>query len=282
MDAFRWFTRLLQPIVILVVATGVSFAGTRDPSTSDAKYLAFGKEFPMVVQLRNAPPPDPKAKPGSKCIQTASAVLISDHWALTAAHVVHNAKDNVILIDKKEFPLPYVIWHKDYDPEKVGFHDIAICYSPEPFGLKFYPALYRKADEVGKTITISGFGTNGTFLTGATAMDDLRRAGHNKIDGELHAVLTCSPSRAGRFPLEFGISPGDSGGGMFIGNELAGINSFVMSADSSPNGSYGDDSAFTRVSLYADWVDDQIEQHKMAIQGRATTGPSINDIPVLK
>ena len=68
------------------------------------------------------------------------------------------------------------------------------------------------------------------------------------------------------------ISPGDSGGGMYIGNKLAGINSFLMAIDKVPDGTYGDDSAFTRVSLYVDWIESQIAQHELALQARATTG----------
>jgi hypothetical protein len=79
------------------------------------------------------------------------------------------------------------------------------------------------------------------------------------------------------------IAPGDSGGGMFIGNELAGINSFLAHADGKPDGTYGDDSAFTRVSMYRDWVELQIRQHEHALVGQATLGPepkaSVNSTP---
>jgi hypothetical protein len=70
------------------------------------------------------------------------------------------------------------------------------------------------------------------------------------------------------------IAQGDSGGGLFIGNKLAGINSFLMASDKQPDGTYGDESAFTRVSLYADWVESEIEKYELALQARATTGPA--------
>lgn len=280
MDVREFLLRLIR-YVILWICAAKAMAGTTDPSTPDSKYLEFGKSFPFVVQLRNKPT-EPNPKPGAKCLQTASAVLIHDHWALTAAHVVEDASDNVVVVNAKEYALPHVVWHRDYDNKKVGFHDIAIGYSPKPFKLSFYPALYRNTDEVDKAATIAGFGTHGTFLTGACNMDDFRRAGHNKIENAFNSVLLCSPSRTGKFPLEFGITPGDSGGGLFIGNELAGINSFLMAEDGNPNGSYGDDSAFTRVSMYVDWVDLQIQNYQAALQGRATTGADIRDIPVVK
>lgn len=278
MEVRELLWRLVRYVVLFVWASRV-VAGTTDPGTPDSKYVEFGREFPGVVQLRNKL--DCK-KCDKRHLQLASAVLIRDHWALTAAHVVENADDNVLLIDGKEYALPYVVWHKDYEEAKVGYHDIALCYSPKAFGLKFYTPLYRRQDEVGKAVTISGFGSHGTFSTGANATDEFRRAGHNSIDSTGMAILICNPSAAGRFPLEFGIAPGDSGGGMFIGNELAGINSFLMAEDNKPDGTYGDSSAFTRVSLYADWVDLQIQNYEAALLGRATTGADIRDIPVVK
>ena len=68
------------------------------------------------------------------------------------------------------------------------------------------------------------------------------------------------------------LAPGDSGGGLFIGDRLAGINSFLMASDKNPNGSYTDESAFTRVSLYTNWIESQIEQHELAVRAKSTTG----------
>ena len=78
-----------------------------------------------------------------------------------------------------------------------------------------------------------------------------------------------------KFPLEFMIAPGDSGGGMFIGNKLAGINSFLMAADKKPDGTYGDEAAFTRISLYVDWIAEQIEKHERFILGQTTLAPDV-------
>jgi secreted trypsin-like serine protease len=50
------------------------------------------------------------------------------------------------------------------------------------------------------------------------------------------------------------IAPGDSGGPLFIGRELAGINSFTM-ADRGPlNSREGEETGHTRVSLYLEWI----------------------------
>lgn len=247
-------------------------AGTIDPNTPDDRYVEFGKSFPFVVPISNTINCDQCKEVHS---QRASAVIIRPHWALTAAHVVKGATDNEIIIGEKKHPLSHVVWHKDFSDDAHGFNDIALCYSPEDFKLEFYVPLYRKSDEVGQAVTIAGWGSTGTFVTGATKIDGKRRAGHNRLSGAHNAVLTCTPARPKRFPLEFMIAPGDSGGGMFIGNELAGINSFLSAEDKKPDGTYTDDSAFTRISLYVDWIESQIEKHENTLLGRATLNAEI-------
>lgn len=271
------FIRTLVMAVVLLVP-GTVAAGTRDPHTPDAKYVEFGQQFPMVQRFRAvAVVPDPKQPDKPKIqLQYGSAVIIRPHWVLTAAHMAQPTGDHTLLKDDQEYPLPHVVWPKDYEEDNVGFADIALCYSPAELKLDFYPELYRQADEVGKAVTIAGYGITGTFLTGCTVSDAKKRAGHNMLEYSERAVVVCQPRKgADRFPLEFMITPGDSGGGMFIGNELAGINSFVMAVDGNPDGTYTDESAFTRVSLYADWVESEIAKYEQALQARATLNPTL-------
>ncbi len=64
---------------------------------------------------------------------------------------------------------------------------------------------------------------------------------------------------------------------MFIGNKLAGINSFLMAVDKKPDGTYGDESAFTRVSLYSDWIESEIAKHMLKIHGKSTLASDVTD-----
>jgi hypothetical protein len=261
----------------LFLFASLAAAGTRDPNTPDAQYLEFGKKFPFVVRIcTHSEHTDAQ---GNKYTEhaCASAVVIRPHWVLTAAHVFSDAERATVRTeDGTKFPLVKLIPHKDYKPESVGWHDIALGRTAAPIELEFYPKLYTKTDELNQACTFAGWGLAGTFHTGGTHSDNKRRAGHNKIDSLSDAVLLCTPSRgAERFPLEFMITPGDSGGGMFLGNELAGINSFLLASDGKPNGTYTDETAFTRVSLYADWVESQIEKYELALQARATEGAQL-------
>ena len=199
--------------ILSLLLPSAAFPGTRDPSTPDQRYVDYAKDFHYVSRIMA------RDKETNKP-QFASAVLIAPHWALTAAHVVHETKDVAILMndDKVFIKIPLVIEHKDFDPKKdPGFHDIALCYSEKDFGLDFYPELYTDGDEENQICSIAGYGLHGDFKTGVDSADTKRRAGSNRIERCERAILVCTPSQAQRTELEFLICMGDSGGGLFIG-----------------------------------------------------------------
>lgn len=283
MNVQEFLARLIRFVIITLGTCAVALAGTTDPDTPDAKYVEFGQQFPNVVRLRARVKCQNPECPVKEHDQFGSAVIIRPHWILTAAHVVKDAHASAVLRDDgKEHELPHVLVYRDFKDgtkQSLPAGDLALGYTPHEFKMAFYPALYRDQDELGKAITFAGFGFPGTFRTGFDIQrgDRKRRAGHNKIDAMSTDMLFCSPSSGrDRFPLEFMITPGDSGGGMFIGNKLAGINSSLTADEGQPtDGSYGDESVFTRVSMYADWVEEQIQLHELALTARATTGPRI-------
>ena len=254
--------------------SALAFGGTRDPDVPDEEYLEYGKKFDNVVLVRVVD------FEGSVVIDghvfkhigfaEASAVIIRPNWAVTAGHVVHDSKKTTIKKKEKEYQVGKVIIHKEYKHHMNGVYDIALCYCPEDFELDEYVELYRKEDELGKKVDISGFGRPGDFKTGAGNFDGNRRAGNNKIDAMSSDIIFCSPGLGDKMPLEFMITPGDSGGGLFIDGKLAGINSFLRSHN--PNdgkgplgGRYGQESAFMRMSKLAEWVDLEIKKHELTL-----------------
>lgn len=227
-----------------------TFAGTIDPGTPDSKYVEFGKEFKSIGRICGTYQNEIKF--------CGSCVVISENIILTAAHVVQNYKTVKITVEDKDYEIIKCIWPKEFDDDAFGKSDIAICYSKDPIKLDFYPPLYADEDEAGKVCTLSGYGMKGNFNTGATESDSKKRAGSNKIDHIEKDLLICSPSKPkDKTSLEFLIGSGDSGGGLFIENKLAGIHSCVMWDTKNKNASnsrYGSESGHTRISKYRKWI----------------------------
>ena len=236
-------------LLLIGLSTVPSISGTIDPYVSDDKYVSYGKDFIYVGKICGI------YNSGEKFC--ASAVAIDDHHILTAAHVVNGSKSCLVYFNNKEYCISNVIVHKDFDHKKYGVADIAIGYSEKSFELEFYPELYTDTDEIGKLCCMSGYGFHGTFNTGAKFYDGKKRAGSNVIDHIEKDLLICSPSKLGdhkRTSLEFLIASGDSGGGLFIANKLAGINSCVMAIDRVPSSKYNEESGHTRISKFVPWI----------------------------
>jgi secreted trypsin-like serine protease len=232
----------------------VTNAGTIDPRVNDSRYVSYGSKFHFIAKICG------KYKDSSKFC--ASAIAIHPNWIVTAAHVVENVESCEVEFDKKKFCISKVVANKSFDPNKVGYADIALGYSEDSFELDFYPDLYQNNDEIDKICSISGYGFTGTFLTGANRCDNIRRAGSNMISYIEKDLLVCNASSNNATELEFLIASGDSGGGLFIDGKLAGINSCVLAVDKKPDSSYTDESGHTRISKYFDWIMENINEKK--------------------
>lgn len=250
--------KLIKLIILFlfIIISNIGYAGTRHPSVEDNRYIDFGKQFPHVGRLCGS------YRDGK--IFCASSVAIRKRIILTAAHVVKNADRCVIHINNKKIHIKNIVCHKDFEENNFGWYDIAICSLNEDIELDSYPVLYQENNEIGKKCTISGFGLNGTFESGAINSDIEKRAGSNTIDKTERGLLICTPSRHivdTELPgLEFLISSGDSGGGLFIDNRLAGINSCVIATDKKPDSTYDDESGHTRISDHIEWINTQIQE----------------------
>jgi hypothetical protein len=96
----------------------------------------------------------------------------------------------------------------------------------------------------------------GDYRRGAKFHDGKKRAGSNYIDELFCGMLVCSLQSKPHTSLEFLIAQGDSGGGLFIDQKLAGINSSVMTHKGGTlNSDIQDQSCHTRISLHKPWID---------------------------
>lgn len=251
-NQFYYLVKVAVILIILFNST-ITFGGTRDPNTPDSKYIEYGKKHKCVIKIQTTTKENQKAY--------GSAVVVDPYWVLTAAHVVKNSSDTkVILDDEKEIIVDEIFIPDEYDEEKVGLYDMALCKLHESIDLDFYPELYEKEDEIGKICSMSGFGITGTFSSSEKIDDGIRRAGSNKIESIDRHLLVCTPGVQDKTELEFLISHGDSGGGLFIDKKLAGINSCVMAKDKNADSSYGDECGHTRVSIHKNWIKDIIKK----------------------
>jgi hypothetical protein len=227
-----------------------SYAGTIDPNISDAKYIEYGKDFKYVGKLCGTYQ--------DETLFCASAVVIREDIILTAAHVVKGYKNCKIKIEDKEFEINKFIWPLDFDQNIYGLNDIAIGFLKQKIQLNFYPELYDKEDELDKVCCIAGYGLSGNFITGAESYDDKRRAGSNIIEEIDKQLLICRPSKPTdkkRTSLEFLTASGDSGGGLFINNKLAGINSCISGRGKKGlKSTYDTESGHTRISIHRKWI----------------------------
>lgn len=239
--------KLLRFLFLGLLLSSNLFAGTRDPLVSDEKYVEYGSKFEYVGRIIGIY--------NDEQMFAGSAIAINPNIIITAAHVVKNSKQcNFYLENTTKYSITKIICHKDFEKDAFGQNDIALCFLEKPLDITIYPELYTTNDETGKDCSISGYGFIGTFITGPTLSDGKKRAGTNNIDYIENELLICSPSQNNKTPLEFLIASGDSGGGLFIDNKLAGINSCLMKVKGNPDGKYGTESGHTRISYHLEWI----------------------------
>lgn len=235
--------KFLKVLLILLFYNNC-FAGTIDPGVPDEKYLEYGKQFSCVARVVGE---------GN---YFASAVVINKNTFLTNAHV--SKKINKIIVEEGEkffeFDIKEITPHKDYQKNSYN-NDIAIGKIEKDFNLKLYPELYNEKDELGKKVSICGYGATGNFITGKNKSDRKRRAGQNFIHERSEYILYSSVRDLPKTDLEFLICHGDSGGGLFIENKLVGINCFIDTKDGTYNSNYNDNSGYVRISQKIEWIE---------------------------
>lgn len=235
--------------IVFFLSSSILFAGTRHPDVSDEKVITYGEKFIHTVIITGLTNDD--------ATYIGSGVAIEKNVILTAAHVVCNAKNGIVGIpeNKKIWQIKHAILHSDFQFKNFGKFDIAILIIDGSMDFKWYPKLYSGDDELNKVCSVSGYGSTGTFQTGVSKnIKPKRRAGSNVVDEIFRHLLVCDASKDKNTSLEYLINTGDSGGPLYIDNKIAGIHSGVIAKDKNPEGSYGDQSGHTRVSIFNDWI----------------------------
>jgi hypothetical protein len=247
--------------ILSLIISSTLYAGTIDPNQSDTAYIQYGAKHDCVAKIAGT------YKQNDKITNFfASSVIIKPRIFLTAAHIIDGATD-ISIIDNSgnKIPVKFAVYLDRWDSNRVGPHDIAIGLLEQDIKLNFYPELYDKDDEVGKTCSLAGFGITGNYKQGSKVHDDKKRAGSNIIDEIINGMLSTSVNSGKKTSLEFLIAHGDSGGGLFIDQKLAGIHSGIMTEDRDKNlnSDYKDHGAHTRISSNKKWIDAMIQKLEM-------------------
>lgn len=235
-------------LVVLTIAQAALsialIAGTRDDSISDEKYLEYAEDFAPYTLKIIATSTDGKPSFGT-------ATLLSDRWAITAAHIMHDAASATIGGNKSV----KIVVHPRFEDDCMGCYDVALVKFADSFGRTFYPPLSTGDEKAGDLCSVAGYGVHGPMSTGYNAADERLRAGTCRIDRFDDTRVICPISR-GSSPLPYGISPGDSGGPLFCNGRLCGVNSFTMADKGKTLKSRaGEEQGFARISVMREWIE---------------------------
>jgi hypothetical protein len=244
--------RILLIIYAIVFVVSSVFAGTTDPSVDDSKYIEYGNKFEHIGKIHGTSPLD-------NVFFYGSCVGIKDNIVITAAHIVSDIDGPKVDINNQTINIKKIVIHPLFKQQGKEC-DIALCSLEKPLGLAWYPKLYQNNNEVGKVCSMAGYGITGKFNSSHRIADQKKRGGSNIIDIVENNILVCNANRLGRTELEFLISYGDSGGGLFIGNELAGIHSSIaqLLIDSTVQNDYNTLSFHVRISKHLNWINNTI------------------------
>jgi secreted trypsin-like serine protease len=238
----------MKPTAIFLTVASIASAGTTDDSIPDSVYVEYGHAFAAYVKKVEVVETSGKLAVGT-------GVLIGPRLAMTAAHVVEDART----VSVGGNPVVTVFIHPDFDTSRMGWNDIAILACKADFGLAYYPPYATEADNDAAICTLAGYGATGRISVGFTLSDGLLRAGTQRILRREGTLIVCDIQR-GSSPREFGIAPGDSGGPLFTGSgpsaRLAGIHSLTVRKGTGPLRSReGEESGHTDVSLFGVWIE---------------------------
>lgn len=213
----------------------------------------------------------------------SSGTLIAPDVVLTAAHTISGANSLSFLVGGNTYTASqwtaYPLWTGDLS---AGY-DLGLIKLDSPVLNVAAATRYTGKKEVGMKVTEVGYGMTGNGLTGATRYDGQKRAGTNTIDsvsagkGSSARLLWMDfdrPRSSGVTALEYLIARGDSGGGLFVdtksGPQLVGISSFGYSYDGNVDASYGEQAAFTRISVFNSWIDSMLRKFSTATMNLLT------------
>lgn len=234
----------------------------------DYKYEEYGRRYrDGVVSLAL---PD---RNGAPRLHNGMGVLVGPQWVLTAAHAAEHIRPGTPLNPYDRYSVyvrgvPRLIDKVVLNPgwkKKGAGEDIALVRLKEAVCEVVPVGLYEADDELGKLLTVAGYGIPGDGLTGPGKPDAVFRAAQVKVDEVSPQVVgwTFRAPKDGALKLEGISGPGDSGGPALIERKgrlfVVGVSS-TQRRDGRPEGTYGVKEYYARVSHFKGWIEEVMRQ----------------------
>lgn len=202
--------------------------------------------------------------------------LIHPRWLITAAHCTEDPQfeseisagtREIEMADGRKVRADRLVRHPG--GEEFGrTPDIALIRLVEPIEDVEPIPVYRYDDELERVLQLPGWGGLGNGLEGySAASDGLLRMAENRVDAarDNFLIMRFDDPRSGTgraLAFEGTSGPGDSGNPGLImtphGYRVAGIGSATRNFGREPEGLYGSEDYFIRVSDFAEWIDSHI------------------------
>jgi len=234
-------------------------------------YFANESNYPQVFYLE-------KQYDHKVCVAT----LIHPRWAVTAAHCTEETSLGVRVNRGEEFPVTIarqpsyvdkVIIHPAYEPGSATEVDLALLRLSEELTFPQPLKLHDKENELGRVVTLLGWGFFGLGTTGRDYDNGKFRFAHNRItEASRRLVFTFeNPMDLGSNALEFEGVPGlgDSGGPALLESEqgitLAGVAVGELMRegyDRASQGKYGAVVIYERLTQHRGWIEQVISYHQ--------------------
>ena len=253
----------MKTFLFVLLLCGTVLGGTVRHDVSEKSVLDFGAKFyctKKVVTVKENHDDD------GTLLGVGTCIILNEHWIITCGHLSEVPMDYMkVIIAGKEHCIDKFYVNKDFSAKNLC-GDIALGYSEKGFGkLENTPVIYRKRVKIGDVISFAGYGRFGTMSTGASKFDYKLRGGTNRISGRFKKDLLVidGSNNSTKTSLEYLPNVGDSGGGMFVNGELAGITSCVLSKDGKADSDYGDEGCFTEIYPYLEWIDEHVKKTEM-------------------